>query len=87
MDNLSSTKEGQAKLKKAYPKYERYENSIPWESRELLHAILPSPLIEWDDFGERKSPSFAERTARDFSHVKRMKAKRKELENKKNGKE
>jgi hypothetical protein len=82
MKNLSSG----TKVAQARPKYERlpeirFRNSIPYESREEPHRILPSPVIKRSDYYYQDLSDAAFEVIRDLTLKKMLLRKRRENEN------
>ena len=79
MDNYSEITEERevpkCKLKvSSWPKYEGFNNAMPYESKEELHRILPSPIIKWSDYYQTL-PDAALEARRDFYWMKKLNEK------------
>lgn len=75
MGNIKLTKE-------EYPDCKYYKYTIPFESKEEMHRLLPSPIVKWSDYYQDIKDAAAE-IRKDERWMERL--RRKAV--KKNGKE
>jgi hypothetical protein len=92
MDNLSQgTKEElQPKkcsvIKKELPDCKYYKYTIPFQSKEEMHKLLPSPIVKWSDYYQT-IPDAAREIRNDFYWMNQLRKKSERKERLKNGKE